>query len=192
MQVLRSLDTGFEKTSFIVIRRRLIRILVIVGICIALDQGAKVLAQALLPPHTLYLLGDLVRLRLSENTGAFLSLGASLSPSLRFWVFVVASALLVAAVIVYALFEAQLPHDVVTALAFVGGGGVSNLIDRAFRDGRVVDFLNFGIGNLRTGILNVADIFITFGALYVVWAGIRGESEAARLDDGSEESVTSS
>ena len=31
--------------------------------------------------------------------------------------------------------------------------------------GIVIDFLNFGIGGLRTGILNVADLSVTFGAL---------------------------
>ena len=93
---------------------------------------------------------------------------------MRFLIFTVASTFLVVAVVVYTVLDPALPRDVVVALSFVAGGGLSNLIDRASRQGRVVDFLNFGIGNLRTGILNVADIFITFGALYVVWAGIRG------------------
>lgn len=158
-------------------RRRVTVIAWIVLACVVVDQATKALAQALLPPGTLQLLGDLVRLHLSENVGAFLGLGSSLPPLARFWIFTVASAILVIVVVVYATLETALPSDVVIALAFVGGGGLSNLIDRATREGRVVDFLNFGIGNLRTGVLNVADIFITFGALYVVWAGIRGERE---------------
>lgn len=164
------------------IRRRLRLILVIIGACVALDQGTKAIARALLPPRTLHVLGDLVRLSLSENTGAFLSLGAELSPVLRFWVFTVVSALLVVAVAVYAILERELPRDVVVALACVVGGGASNLIDRVLWEGRVVDFLNFGIGNLRTGILNVADIFITFGALYVVWVGLWGGRDAGETD----------
>jgi signal peptidase II len=170
-------------------RRRMGFILPIIALCIALDQGTKALAQALLPPGTLVLLGDLVRLQLSENVGAFLSLGATLSPELRFLIFTVASAVLVIAVIVYAILEPELPHDVVIALACVSGGGLSNLFDRATRDGRVVDFLNFGIGPLRTGILNVADIFITFGALYVVWAGIRAERHREPLEHDQGEGV---
>jgi signal peptidase II len=43
------------------------------------------------------------------------------------------------------------------------GGGASNLIDRVVRDGRVVDFLQIGIGDLRTGIFNVADAAIVLG-----------------------------
>jgi signal peptidase II len=165
------------------IRRRLYLILPIMAICVILDQGTKALAQALLPPGTIHLLGDLVRLQLSENVGAFLSLGAGLPPAIRFLIFTVASALLVVAVFVYTTLDPHLPRDLIIALSCVAGGGLSNLIDRTTRNGRVLDFLNFGIGNLRTGILNVADIFITFGALYVIWVGIRG----VRNDEQSEE-----
>lgn len=46
------------------------------------------------------------------------------------------------------------------------GGGVGNLIDRIFNEGRVIDFMNIGVGSLCTGVFNVADIAISFG---VVW-----------------------
>jgi signal peptidase II len=48
------------------------------------------------------------------------------------------------------------------------GGGVSNLIDRLRYGGYVVDFLNVGIGSLRTGIFNVADMAIMAGV--IIWA----------------------
>src|SRR6185437_669837 len=54
------------------------------------------------------------------------------------------------------------------ALALVAGGGISNLIDRLLYDGRVTDFLNVGIGSLRTGIFNLADMAILAGALLLV------------------------
>ncbi|MDD4289005.1 MAG: signal peptidase II, partial [Atribacterota bacterium] len=34
------------------------------------------------------------------------------------------------------------------------------------------DFLNFGIGNLRTGILNIADMAITFGVILLIYSFI--------------------
>jgi len=43
-------------------------------------------------------------------------------------------------------------------------GGVSNLIDRVRFGGTVVDFLNLGVRDLRTGIFNVADMLILTGA----------------------------
>ncbi|MGE0642983.1 MAG: signal peptidase II [Nitrospira sp.] len=42
-------------------------------------------------------------------------------------------------------------------------GGLSNLFNRLRHDGRVIDFLNLGIGSLRIGIFNVADACITAG-----------------------------
>jgi signal peptidase II len=154
------------------LRSRLPLVATIVAICVIIDQVTKALAQAYLPQKTIHLLGDLVRLRPSENVGAFLSLGAGLPPQLRFWIFTVAGAVMLVIVTLYALTASELDKDMVIAIAFVLGGGLGNLIDRAFRQGRVIDFLNFGIGNVRTGILNVADIAITFGALYVIGAGL--------------------
>jgi signal peptidase II len=53
-------------------------------------------------------------------------------------------------------------------IATILAGGLSNLFDRLTRHFRVVDFMNFGIGGLRTGILNVADLSITFGGIALV------------------------
>jgi signal peptidase II len=51
-----------------------------------------------------------------------------------------------------------------TALALLVGGGASNWIDRLANEGRVVDFMILGIGSLRTGVFNVADVAIMVGA----------------------------
>jgi signal peptidase II len=54
------------------------------------------------------------------------------------------------------------------ALTFFVAGGASNWLDRALR-GSVVDFLNVGIGPIRTGVFNVADMAIMLGlTLFVV------------------------
>jgi signal peptidase II len=51
------------------------------------------------------------------------------------------------------------------ACSFIAGGGLGNLIDRLAFDGRVRDFLNLGIGGLRTGVFNAADLSIVIGCL---------------------------
>jgi signal peptidase II len=51
----------------------------------------------------------------------------------------------------------------VVALSLIIGGGVGNLIDRVFNHGAVIDFLNLGVGSLRTGIFNAADVQILTG-----------------------------
>jgi signal peptidase II len=53
-------------------------------------------------------------------------------------------------------------------LALVCSGGVSNLIDR-LAHGTVIDFLNVGLGPVRTGIFNVADMAVLAGiAVFLV------------------------
>jgi len=162
-------------------RRRIVG--VVVGATVGLDQVTKLVALRRLSPTAIHIWGDLVRLQLSDNAGAFLGLGAKLSPSLRFWVFTVASAAMVLWVLAYALRTDDLPRDGIVAMALVAGGGIGNLIDRTSRGGKVVDFLNFGLGHLRTGILNIADIAIFFGALYVMWVAVQASRRSVDSDD---------
>ena len=57
---------------------------------------------------------------------------------------------------------------VTIGLTLFVAGGASNLVDR-IAQGSVVDFLNVGIGPLRTGVFNVADMAILLGAgIFVV------------------------
>ena len=53
------------------------------------------------------------------------------------------------------------------------GGGFGNLIDRIFNEGRVIDFVNIGIGSLRTGLFNKADISITLGEVWFLFVYVR-------------------
>ncbi len=92
---------------------------------------------------------DALRLQLTENAGAFLSLGASLSNDLRFALFIAAIGVLLMGLL-------------------IAGGGTSNLFDRIIHNGRVTDFINVGIGSLRTGIFNFADMAIMAGAILLI------------------------
>lgn len=51
----------------------------------------------------------------------------------------------------------------------MGGGGIGNLVDRILLSGLVTDFINIGIGNLRTGIFNVADMAIMTGVIGLIF-----------------------
>ena len=51
---------------------------------------------------------------------------------------------------------------IVTGFALILGGAVGNLIDR-FRFGKVVDFLDFYLGNYHWPAFNVADSAISIG-----------------------------
>ena len=53
----------------------------------------------------------------------------------------------------------------VSSSVLIIGGGLGNLIDRITNKGSVIDFMNIGIGSIRTGIFNVADLTIMAGVL---------------------------
>ena len=131
------------------------------------DQLSKNIAIHILrgQPMASYL-GDIFRLEYSENAGAFLSLGAQLSESTRFWILNVGVSGALIACLVFLLCAKDMSRFELTAFSLMFSGGLGNLLDRIFRDnGRVVDFMNMGIGNLRTGIFNVADMAIMAGIL---------------------------
>jgi signal peptidase II len=113
---------------------------------------------------------DTVRLEYAENSGAFLSVGSRLPNWARVAVFRIGVTAVLAAIIFFALEQRWAGTSLVGA-ALVFAGGVSNLIDR-FLQGHVVDFLSVGIGPLRTGIFNVADVAIVAGAVMIVAASL--------------------
>ena len=159
---------------------RFIVVMLTLSCCVGCDQVSKSAARSLLHAGvTESLLSDSLRLQLTQNPGSFLSLGASLPEQLRFSLFTGAVAVILVGLVCAALFARHLSTARFVALALVAGGGVSNLIDRLLYDGRVTDFLNVGIGSLRTGIFNLADMAILAGALLLVLKMRAGTSAPA-------------
>jgi signal peptidase II len=56
----------------------------------------------------------------------------------------------------------------ITALSFILGGAIGNLIDR-IAYGEVIDFLDFYWGRYHWPAFNLADSFITVGVLITVY-----------------------
>lgn len=137
------------------------------GLCVGCDQASKkVAAQVLKGADTLSFLGDTVRLTYAENRGAFLGLGGGWPDSVRWLVFTVMAlgVVVVSAGWVVARLRRRQHASLATwAMLLIAAGGVGNLVDRVAREGRVIDFMNLGLGPLRTGIFNVADVQIMLG-----------------------------
>jgi signal peptidase II len=150
-------------------RSRALLVALALAAVIGCDRATKSLAEATLADgERRSFLADTVRLQYVENRGAFLGLGRDLGEGARFWLLLVATGVLLA---VAAAMTLRAPaRSVVEALAWalLIGGGISNLTDRALREGAVVDFLNVGLGPLRTGIFNVADVGITTGTILLL------------------------
>jgi signal peptidase II len=146
--------------------RLLVGLAVVAG-TIGCDQVSKRVAASYLADTGRHsYLGDVVRLEYTENAGAFLSLGAGLSPGIRTALFSIGGAVLVLVCVVAAL-RHRGPRWQEIALWLMAAGGASNLIDR-FTRGRVIDFMNVGLGPVRTGIFNVADMALMAGLIAMV------------------------
>jgi signal peptidase II len=150
--------------------KRLALLLVVLFISVGCDQATKSVAQThLSSAEPISLLNDTVRLKYAENPGAFLSLGAGLSETAQYWIFVVLVSVILLGLLFYILKNLQkMPTTMLVALALFLSGGLGNLIDRIFNEGRVVDFMNIGIGSLRTGVFNVADVALMAGLGIIV------------------------
>jgi len=137
--------------------------------CVGCDQITKIIARQSIANSTpISFVGNMFRLQYTENPGAFLSIGAGASENMRLWIFTVLVGLFLIGLFVYIMTSPNISKAQICSLSLVAGGGISNLIDRILNEGRVVDFMNMGIGSLRTGIFNIADIAITFGVIWLI------------------------
>ena len=109
---------------------------------------------------------DTVRVQYVENPGAFLGFGADWHPAWRTIIFQLGNGLFLIGAAVLAM-RLRFSRLGVVGLTLFLAGGASNLIDRMVL-GTVVDFLNVGIGSVRTGIFNVADVAIMVGLAFLL------------------------
>ncbi len=143
--------------------KRILLFLIPALVTVGLDRYSKILAVEMLrnrPPQSF--LNDMFRLVYAENTGAFLSLGSGMDEKLRYWVLAIIPVVVLLVIAWQALTSKNMPNMQTLAFGFILGGGLSNIYDR-ITIGKVVDFMNLGIGDLRTGIFNVADMAIMLG-----------------------------
>ncbi len=151
---------------------KIVLIALVLSFSVGCDQTTKRVAE-----HTLKgtpmrsMLGDTIRLQYAENTGAFLGLGAHLPQEWKFWIFLLLPMLALSIVTIVSVFSRRITRLQLWMLMLVVGGGWGNLIDRFFVGGRVTDFLNLGIGTLRTGIFNIADVAIMVGTIGLIASG---------------------
>jgi signal peptidase II len=165
-------------------RQRLLLVAVLLTTTIGCDQATKHIAKtSLRTTPTQTFLGDTFRLTYAENPGAFLSLGAALPEAARFWVLNVGVALVLVALLFHALLGRKVDPSQAAAYALVVGGGLGNWIDRVMRGGTVVDFMNLGIGSIRTGVFNVADVAIMAGAAVLLLGGTLQKKKPATTVD---------
>ena len=157
-------------------RRKLFSFLIITAAVYFIDRAGKYLAiEYLAGGLSRSYLGDLLRLEFVKNTGALLGFGSQLPEEIRRWVMPLSTIAILIWVSVLLAREKRFGWAA-AGFALVWGGGFANLADRiAF--GEVVDFFNIGIGSLRTGTSNLADVAIVVGIPLILigwWPEARG------------------
>jgi signal peptidase II len=136
---------------------------------VVIDVATKFWAIAALTGQFPFASTDRVlRWTLVYNPGAAFGLSIG-SPNLSRWIFM--GLTLVALGVLSRLYQSTDEGDRlrVVALAFVCAGAVGNLIDRIFRPGGVVDFIDIGFHSTRWPTFNVADMAVSTGAVLLAW-----------------------
>ncbi len=138
-----------------IIERRYL--VLVIALCVLLDQVTKLLAIAYLEPiDTLPLWKDVLHLTYLENRGAAFGMLADNRA-----VFMVVSTIGITLFIIYLFAKKERIPLFDGGLTLVIGGGIGNMIDRVVL-GYVVDFIDFTLINFA--IFNGADSFVSVGA----------------------------
>jgi signal peptidase II len=165
-------------------RRKIVLYFAMVGGVIVLDQVTKAVVLRTMRPYApVEVLGDFFRLTFIYNTDA--AFGLHLGDASR-WVFMGLAA--IAVVVLWMMFRGTSWRDRarLVAIASVTGGAIGNVIDRVRSSRGVVDFLDFGVGEYRWPVFNVADIAVTLGALLLAFSLWREEQKIERELDAAE------
>jgi signal peptidase II len=123
------------------------------------------------------LVGDLLRLTYIENPG--MAFGIEVGGQVFFTLFAALATVVIFIYIVKARAEKTLLRF---GLALILGGAIGNLIDR-FLYGKVIDFIDIGIGNSRWYIFNIADSAVTVGMVILAALVLFDKSEKKVAED---------
>jgi len=145
---------------------------------VSCDQVTKYQAtQHLMGEAPRSFFNDILRLEYAVNPGAWGGMLGNAPDFLRLGVLAYGVGLFLLALAGYIIFQKHSTQKTV-ALSLLLAGGIGNVIDRAL-NGQVVDFLNVGIGSLRTNIFNVADMVALLGVgLMLYYQFTQPEDEA--------------
>ena len=131
------------------------------------DQVTKsIVTSSLRPGESKPILGDLLRIVFSQNSGALFGLFKDNAA-----MFGIVSLGVIALIVLYHSRAGNSPYMTIT-LGLLLGGAIGNMIDR-LRLGYVVDFVDGGIGNVRWYTFNVADAAISLSILLLFAAALR-------------------
>ena len=144
---------------------------------VVLDQLTKIIVDRTIPlHHSIPIIDGLFSLTYVRNTGAAFGIFAGSHEAFRLPFLVLVSALAIGFIIVMLRRLREQETGLITALAFILGGAIGNLIDRALH-GEVIDFLDFYWSNYHWPAFNLADSFITVGVVITIFYLMKAKGE---------------
>jgi signal peptidase II len=161
------------------VKSKLLPLLLTVGV-IAADQIVKWIVTKTLPyGRPVEVIGDFLRLVYVQNPNIGFSIGRSLGGGGRFVLARLLPLLVSGILLVYFLVGRDITRFQRWILAAVLGGGLGNYVDRIFRRGEVVDFIDvkfYGIfGMQRWPTFNLADSTLVVAGILLLasflWSG---------------------
>jgi signal peptidase II len=163
--------------------QKLLLIVLVLSANIGCDQTTKRMAEHSLKNADMKsMFFDIFRLQYTENPGAFLGFGADFNEITKLFLFVLLPIVALLIMFIVALFSKNASNLKIVSYSMIIGGGMGNLIDRLFLNGLVTDFLNIGIGPLRSGIFNVADIAIMIGGVLLLYMHLQEERSLKKIN----------
>jgi signal peptidase II len=159
------------KNTEMTLRYKLVVIFILVFLIFALDQVTKFWAvKSLMGQDPIIYFNGLFQFVYAENPGAFLGLGGAWTRETRFVIFALVVFFGLGGMLWYLIKKENLKINLY-AYTFILAGGFGNLWDRVFHeDGHVIDFMLMEVwGPLRTGVFNIADMFIVSGVLLALF-----------------------
>jgi|SRR5271167_4930552 len=137
---------------------------------IVLDQATKLFVQAHMALYeSIALIPNYLDITYTLNPGAAFSMLADAPAWVRL-AFLLSMSTVMSIVLIVLLARSERLSIYSFAFALILGGAVGNLIDRALRGGRVIDFMRAHYYDLNYPIFNVADSAISIGVTLIILA----------------------
>ncbi len=162
-------------------RKRNLLITTIVFLTIALDQISKIWVRNNFESYIENsIICDLFILIKVENTGAFLGMGSELPESLRILLLIVLPIIVLIFITIYTYIDKELDKISIIGFSLIIGGGIGNIFDRIVY-GSVTDFFYLDFGSIfKTGIFNIADMFVTTGMILILYPIVKEQIKKYR------------
>ena len=146
-------------------------------IIIILDQLTKAVIDRTMTLHgSIPIIDGLFSLTYVRNTGAAFGIFAGSHQAFRQPFLILVSVLAIGFILMMLKRLRERETGLATALAFILGGAIGNLVDRVLH-GEVIDFLDFYWSSYHWPAFNLADSFITVGVSITLYFLMKAKGE---------------